>query len=114
MGCHTWFYNKLETQPDYETIRLKVLSSYSEYMNTYIKHINGSLSDGEIWLFEDYTIDQLKHNLEILKRQYRLIEARYCKIATMKKYATISMRLWFSKSNNLFYAETDNHEIPKI
>ena len=110
MGCHTWFYKKLDNQPDYEDIRLEMLEFYKTEIGYYERHISNTLSDDEKWLFEDKSIEDSIHALNVLKRHYRLIEGRYCKVATLSKYPGFTNRgLDFSRVNGQFYVGIDNY-----
>lgn len=115
MGCHTWFSTKLETQPEYEEIREKFLDFLMNEMGYFERHISNTLSEKEAWLFEDKTVEQSIQYLEILKRVYRLVLNRYCKIATMRHFAETVMQMDFCERNHLYYRDIRGaHDIFRI
>lgn len=87
MGCHTWFYKKVDIS--YEDAKSSLIKRYSANINLCQKWIDNP-TDPEylemVEIYKDWTIDNLIRETEITKRQLRLVEGGYCKAAVMRKY----------------------------
>ena len=109
MGCHTCFYNKIKPQPTYEEVRLRYINALNTEKGFYERHLSGTLSIDEAWLFDDESNNSLqksKHYVEIFKRIIRRIEGKYCKVATMKHWTYYGNNNWYyCNKNNLIYSE---------
>ena len=114
MGCHTWFYTKLEVQPSYEEVREKYLNFLDNERGYFERHISGTLSEDESWLFDDKTLEDSEYTLSVLNRIYSRVLNRYCKIATLRHASYDCLNLEFCDKNNLYYKEVDRHDIFRI
>lgn len=115
MGCHTWFYKKMEHQPSYDDVKTNVLHSYNEDIKLYQQFIDGTLDDDTKDLFREFTKETAKKYLLILERSKRMVEKDLCKVAVCNRYGNCSMSL-IRFHNGYFYIDSDNlpHDIFRI
>lgn len=91
MGCHTWFYRKLDIQPTYNDAKNFFIKRSKESINFYTRCIEnpGKFENDFIESYRNtdiYTIEKMKHYINVIKRQLRLVENGYCKEAVLSKY----------------------------
>ena len=116
MGCHTWFYRKVEI--DYETAKSSLIKRYSEEINLCQKWIDNP-TDPEylemVKVYTDWTIDNLMYDVEVTKRRLRLVEGGYCKLAVMHKYQTGLTAVYRYVNNiGMFKSLNEFHDIFRI
>lgn len=115
MGCHTWFYKKIEVQPTYEEVREKMLDYYRNELGYYERHLTDSLSKKEAWLFENKSKQESECLQAILLRTIRRIENRTCTLATLRRYAGWAVSgSHFCERDQQFYEETGWHDLFRI
>jgi len=116
MGCHTWFFKKVEPQPTYEEVRERYLHHLKIEMGYHERFLSGTLSEEEEFLFENFTKEISLHHLSVLSRKYRIVEGRYCKLATMRHYRNTELNApEFSDKDLQFYEDVEGtHDIFRI
>ena len=90
MGCHTWFYRKVEI--NYEECREEVLQYFNESIKNTKKFIYNRKSSKKVkWYLENYKypIDKARRDLALYKRKKRIVYKGLCKEATMRFYSRI-------------------------
>lgn len=106
MGCHTWFYRKIErTQEQAKQNCLKGLLE-SEKLNLSI--LNDRNYNGFDW--SEWTDDMLLKHDAILKRQIRMVENNFCRRAVWNhqndKYLTE-----YIEGKGLYIEDTGFHDV---
>ena len=109
MGCHTWFYTLADPQPTYEEIRSKLIDLYKSEQGYYQRHLSGTLDEDEAFLFEDKTIQESTHAVQVLDRLIRRLENRTCKVATLRRVYQIGSYT-YCETNGLIYKPVRNFE----
>src|ERR1035437_599179 len=80
MGCHTWFYKKIDPQPTYEEVKTSVISAFTEEIEFCKKVIEGT---DVVFGFNSKDATKQKETYE---RQLLLIEKDRCKEAVCRRY----------------------------
>ena len=116
MGCHTWFYKKVDVS--YEEAKSFLIKKYKNNIDLNEKWISNP-NDPEysefVEIYKEYTIDFLKHSLDLYKRKLRLVEGGYCKEAVMKKYNPNCYFSYLYISNKGMFVELSNyHDLFRI
>ena len=115
MGCHTWFYNRMEPQPEYEIVKESVIKSMEVEIHYHEEYISGLTPKEDLWMYIDSTIESIKNRIDVIKRKLRMIKGGYCKIATMKYYAWhCNFNIEFSRKTNMFYTGVDYHDVFRV
>lgn len=103
MGCHTWFYKKLEmTQEEAKKNCLKSLRE-SEELNLEI------IKSGDYTKF-GWEIKYLEKLDAIIKRQIRMVSNDYCKRAVWNR-VEFDNKLSIYVDGKGFYVEADAHDL---
>lgn len=113
MGCHTWFFTKVDPQPTYEQVREKLLSHYHIEMGFYQRHVSNTLAEDELFLFEDRTIESSEYAISVIQRWISRVEKRLCQVATMRHGAG-TMNDTFCERDHQFYTEVGLHDVFRI
>lgn len=87
MGCHTWFYRKIEVS--YEETKTSLVKSLTENIKVCQEWIDNP--NGKDYLeikdfYPEWTIGFLWEQVDIDKRKLSIIEKGLCKEAVMNKY----------------------------
>lgn len=118
MGCHTWFYKRLEVQPTYEEIREKYLEHLSKEIRSREKYLSGKNHElGDILdeIYSQYEKAEIEKEIAILNRIRRRVENRTCKLATIKHACWDNVVDYeYSEHTNAFYIEASYHDIFRI
>lgn len=93
MGCHTWFYKKMEKQPSYEKCKNAVLLSCKENIK-YLEHLKKGLAhieeldeyDKDCIRVNKYTPKKVKFEIKVWKRKIEKINQDKCPEAVKKRY----------------------------
>lgn len=104
MGCHTWFYKKVE-KPSYEEMRGFVLDQYDESIKGLNKWIDNPLDEEYLEMvsvYKEWTIDYIKEWRDSDLRRVRLIENGYCRVAVMNKYCSYSDSILIPVGDNIY------------
>lgn len=104
MGCHTWFYKKIE-KPSYEEMKQFILKKYYDSVEGLNKWINNPLDEEYLEMssvYTEWTIEYLKQWRDVDLRRIRLIENDYCKVAVMNKYCSYSDDILVPVNNNIY------------
>lgn len=108
MGCHTWFYRKVErTQEEAKQRCLKKLR-YAEQLNLKIlndKHYNGIDWEG----YYGYTDESLIKENAVLQRQIRMVEKDLCQRAVWDRQNDEVLKEYVDGKG--FYLEAPFHDV---
>jgi len=99
MGCHTWFYNRLEKQPIYEEVR----ELYLSFLKRNVKELREELT--QLRENPNYLIlEEVQRQLNVCERIERIVESGLCKVATLKRYGDcIDDDIVYSDKTKFFY-----------
>lgn len=112
MGCHTWFYKKIDV--DFETMRNFVLKEYNESANTYQKWILDPTDKDYLSLLEaypDWTIDKISDWKDAIERRITMIKKGLCKEATINKYCEFSKGISRHIKGKGIFIECGYHDV---
>ncbi len=84
MGCHTWFYRKIEITID--EVRNNVINTLNRNIDFYDKMINGELGDKFMDAYPEWTPELGIKCKAIVERQLRMVKGGYCNVAIYNKY----------------------------
>jgi len=84
MGCHTWFYKKVDV--NYEEVKAKVIVHYEEEISLLDKMINESLDKDLLEVYPEFTIEYGLKNKPIIERKLSIIRKNLCKEAVCRRY----------------------------
>ncbi len=91
MGCHTWFYKRVEV--DFDTMRNMVLNNYKKSMDRYDRWILNP-TDPEyldmLSAYPEWTLDLVEQWRDVNRKQISMIEKVLCKEAIISKYCSFS------------------------
>jgi hypothetical protein len=116
MGCHTWFYKKLNPQPTWDEIKSTVLEKYvRENIKSFKQMIDGTLDEELKKAYPEWNSDLGNKHLPLYLRWERIIEKNLCKIAVCNKYSDICIDLT-DFHNGIFYKNSDGlpHDLFRI
>lgn len=85
MGCHTWFYKKIEVS--YEQARTNYLTQIERELAFSERMIKGEIDADLLEAYPEWTPEYGERLKAIFLRHKRLVEGRYCQVATMDKYS---------------------------
>jgi hypothetical protein len=113
MGCHTWFYKKIDTPP-YEEMKKFVIDTYNRSINDLTCWIDNPTDVEYLEMFEAYpewTIEFITTWRDTDKRRVRMIEADLCKQAVMNKFCMNGDKLTEFYNGNLYDDVDGYHDI---
>lgn len=110
MGCHTWFYKKLNPQPTYDEVKEQVLRRFAQgNIDLYQKMIDGTLDSDLKEAYPEWNEEMGRKYLPIMNRTKRMIENGHCKVAVCKRYEhNESFQELTQYVNGEFYVSTNN------
>jgi len=110
MGCHTYFYEKIEPQPTKEEIKDLVAAALIKNIEFWQKMIHGDIDSKLMDAYPEWTIEYGSYYRAIDKRRLRMINAGHCVEATYNKYCesyySLFGKLTHKSKANKFYIET--------
>lgn len=112
MGCHTWFYNKIDTPP-YEEIKEVVIKVYQDNIDLFNKWIDNPLCDEYVEMcsvYTEYTIDKIKKWRDLNIRLVRIIKNNYCKKAVLNRYCIYNKDLIVNINGELYKNVKEYHD----
>ena len=115
MGCHTWFYKKIDVT--YEEAKFHLIKVYTDEIELLQKWVDNPLDEDYLEMLEfypEYTFDFIFHNLEVYKRKLRMVENGYCKEAVMNKYSDGTFKVHHYIKNKGMYKSLDWCDIFRI
>jgi hypothetical protein len=88
MGCHTWFYKKVDPQPTYEEVKTYVIDRIKKEIDFDERLISDRNSfDSELLeTYPEWTSEHGQYCKEINERKLRIVSSNYCKLAVCNKY----------------------------
>ncbi|MCK9447022.1 hypothetical protein M0Q50_09250 [bacterium] len=87
MGCHTWFYRKIDNVP-YDKVKeqfIKNLKYDIKFFYNMVYH-KDRIKKEYLDIYPNYGPEYFKHRYDVFVRQLRLVENDYCKVAVCKRY----------------------------
>jgi hypothetical protein len=114
MGCHTWFYKKVEDNISYDDIRDVVYNDYLDVVNINKGLLSGDIDDYIKEMYSDISVDHINNSLLIAERMCRMIQNNFCKVAVCKRFRYKNNLTDFT--NNSFYYTNDKlpHDLFRI
>lgn len=87
MGCHTWFYYKLDPQPIYEDVKNNVLKKQIYFdINFYNSILNDTMDKEYLEENPELTKEYAFKKIQVVKRKERMIKNNLCREAVCKKF----------------------------
>lgn len=110
MGCHTWYYKKINPQPTYDEVRTQVLGRFVQgNIDLYQKMIDGTLDADLKDAYPEWNEEYGRKYLPIMNRTKRMIEGGYCKVAVCKRYEHKDNYFAMTEYvDGVFYVSTDD------
>lgn len=115
MGCHTWFYKKIDI--DYETIKRKVAENFEKDIKFMNKLINkrDSIDADLLTSYPEWTAEYAIRTKSIIERKLSIINKNLCKIAVCNRYSHNDNLTIFIKDKGFFaYTKDLPHDIFRI
>lgn len=81
MGCHTWFYRRIDRT--IEEARELFLTEYKKSLKSWEELLNNPADECRVAY--GWTQEYCDHYFEVLKRQIRMVEKGLCNVAVMNK-----------------------------
>ena len=106
MGCHTWFYKKVDRT--IEEARERYLSDLHESINSFQSMLDDPSDQTKIDL--EWTDEFIQEAIDIWKRQKRMVEKGLCNVAVMKKQPADENGILYRFVNGNLYCY--HHELP--
>lgn len=110
MGCHTWFYKKIE-KPSFDEMKEIVLTTYKTTINNLDRWINNPLDEEYLEMlsvYSDWTMDIIIKWRDAELRRVRMIENGYCKQAVVNKYCSFHEDILVPVGDNI-YCDVDGY-----
>lgn len=117
MGCHTWFYKKMNPQPTYDEIKAVVISNMKKGADLYQRMIDDKLSEDIKENYPEWNKEMGEKYLPIKLRMIRMVEKDLCKVAVCRRYEpSYSAMVLTIFVNGNFYTYTDDlpHDLFRI
>ncbi len=112
MGCHTWFYKRIDHNPEYAHVQSYVAAKIKESVDLNQKWVDDP-QDPEYLemslIYTEWTPEYIKHCLELYSRQLRMVEKGLCKEAVFYKYCSYKDYTYVPGKG--FYIEADYHDL---
>lgn len=84
MGCHTWFYKKIEVSK--EEIYDNVLFELNSSKAFYDRMIIGDIDEDLLEAYPEWTPEFGEYHKKLLERQIRIVESGICEKAVYRRY----------------------------
>jgi hypothetical protein len=113
MGCHTWFYKKIDTPP-YEEMKKFVIDTYNRSINDLTRWIDNPTDVEYLEMYEAYpewTIEFITAWRDTDTRRVRMIEAGLCKEKVMNKFCMYGDKLTEFYKGNLYDDVDGYHDV---
>jgi hypothetical protein len=91
LGCHTWFYQRVEV--DFEEMKKLVLDNYQKSVDRYDRWISDPNDKDYLEMrsaYPEWTLDLVEQWREVHIRQITMIRNGNCKEAVINKYCSFS------------------------
>ena len=114
MGCHTWFYRKLNPQPTYQMVKQDVLDMFEKNRELYVQMIDGTLDEDLKEAYPEWDMETGLKVLPIIERTIHMVEGGFCKVAVCNRYVHEDLLTVFVNEN--FYVSDYNlpHDLFRI
>lgn len=118
MGCHTWFYKKIDVNE--EQVKTDVTNFIKGEIDFYDKIISrrNEIDKDLLDAYPEWTVDHGKKYKPIMERKLRMIEKGLCKVAMYNRYKSSDYHNihYFDKDKCTMYVSTDNlpHDIFRV
>jgi hypothetical protein len=107
MGCHTWFYKKINHS--YNEVKENVINKLNKSLQFYDRMCDGLLDPDLMEAYPEWTPKYGFKYKSIIERQIQIVTKDLCKRAIYNRY-TSNNNLTVYVNGNL-YEETDYHDI---
>lgn len=115
MGCHTWFYKKVEVS--YEDAKLQLIKSLDKNIKILERWVQNPNDKRFLMIRDDhpyYTLEYTKNQLDIYERKKRIVEKGLCKEAVLNKYSDCSFEVFRYIKGKGHYKSLDLCDIFRI
>lgn len=109
MGCHTWFYRKLDPQPTREEVYLNVEKQIENEIDIAQKIIGRSIDPALLAAYPEWTSEYGERYKKIYERRLRMVKARLCEFAVYGKYELDHLTR-FVKDKGFYIEDTGYHD----
>lgn len=107
MGCHTWFYKKINPQPTYEEVKENVLNQFYIELDFYNNTLNGCDIDEELLsVYPEFTTEYYIKAKAITERQIAFIKKDLCKKAIYDRYSCLRLNI-----DSVLYVNCEYHDL---
>jgi len=111
MGCHTWFYKRVDRT--IEEARAKYIANLEESIVDFTKILNDP--NDECRLAYEWDNELIQHSIDIWNRQLRMVKSNLCNVAVFNKQPNDDGRLYQYENGNLYcYNDDLPHDIFRI
>lgn len=113
MGCHTWFYKKVETPP-YEEMKEVIIQIYKRSISEMTGWIDNPQGDKYLEILSAYpnwTIEYITNFRNADIRRLQMIEKDLCKVAVINKYCTCNSEIMEYINGSLYVDLDDYHDV---
>ena len=108
MGCHTWFYAKIEPQPTYEEVKQNVINHLEEKIDFYNEVVNGNLDSEFLEVYPELTPEFGLKYKSIYERKLQFVKKDLCKKAVYNNYR-LSEDVLIINVNGTLYQDIDEY-----
>lgn len=108
MGCHTWFYKKINPQPTYSEVKENVINKFKKEIDFTNRLIVGDIDKDLLEAYPEWTPEYGYKYKSILGRQLQFIEKDLCYTALYNRYNSGGLTI---NINNILYIETEYHDL---
>lgn len=113
MGCHTWFYKRIDS-PSFEEMKEAVLKKYKESIENCEKWLSNPDSDDYKSILEAYpewNSNELRKWMSVDLRKIKMIEGGYCRQAVVNKYCMFNPDIMIEHEGNFYVDVDDFHDV---
>jgi hypothetical protein len=114
MGCHTWFYKKVNPQPIYEEVKQYYLKDVDESIKLYQQMIDDTLDANIKEAYPDWTVEMGMKYLPIFERIKRIVEKNLCQVAVCNRYRHNNHLTVYANGNFYEYTHDLTHDVFRI
>lgn len=112
MGCHTWFYKRLNPQPTYEEVKKNVIALIRGSIEFNNEVIDGTVDPIFLEDYPELTPEFAKNQNLVFERQIRMIERGLCKAAVYGRY--MQFEYGIQSINGAIYEDAGYHDTFRV
>ena len=112
MGCHTWFYRKVErSYQEAKKIWIETqLNNMETWKRSLIDNSDSEFSKELLEAYPEWTLEYCIHSLKVSERRLRMVEAGLCQKAVMNKQPdSVSI---FIEGKGFYVEDSENDKMP--